>query len=1822
MANEMVDYSKLKIEGAKKPFLDWRESDGAYQGYQEKPQEITQLPNYDKLTRTERWIMDRLPGIADSGFGKLLQAVNNSPIGKALQVLDVGAEAVERTIGLGAQYLDAIGDEQKMSELNDNLKAAWQAGSLTSDVARIPQIRNVNGESRFIVTDDLPGMQGLVDARRRIIAGESLEDVRASMLDDMGALAIRAQLQDVAQHIFLDPMMLVGKYIKPVEMINKWAIKAKVLKALPSQLDDVSRGIDDLTNLVNRIDKLSDLKTLEKAAQKADDLAELENIAKLNNILSDLGKGAKKEDVLAFLVERADALKAFEKMSPAEQKLLQYSGNFLGLEKPWDELSGFQKMLRRFNPLALSPQARAHELMTDVINHFSSYVIAKTDDPLEMVRVLRRTVDGTAGADLGHMIVTPTGRIFQGVMKKNIVNAETMLKLWNDLADERRILNDIAAALGDSPSHVYRQLLNGESAQIYSRFMEIAQPEQLARIEEFLQLRGLTKFEPGILESIPEMFKGIELFTPDHFKAQLLNSMMDELKKFSVLQFGIKQEGMIQRVADTIKAAESLAYLRMNPAYPIKNFINNTVTTMARGNFGIVSLDTVEKFWDEVLGFIPARATEAYTPAELLQKGAEASKASTVAIDALRKGSEAVSDVVRGERGWLGKVADKIRNFSVSDLVGAEKKWDFGTWAQDIERASSQRAYYLGYVRNHKEMWSAGKGFDRVVDFDAKLASGIGDEIANIIETGIANSWNEQQIAEAIYKGDNIAMNMPNIMKRAEQKLSGTNIEGVLGHEFIASIQDEIITAAKKGESALNETMTNVTRKIEKSIDDWLDETIEYMVDEAAARVETEGSSGLAAILTDASDDVFATSARHAIDTQAIASDIRKGTDPVIASARWKKLFDDSGRYYDRFWKRQEKIIDTVTKKAKKIGLDDFGAEIKSSFKDIKSTWNNFYKKRTRLWTEFGDARAAGKNYKMTAAEIRAELNLDYQKAFELEDFTNRRMDEILSMMLPEEQRQMFLAARDGINKLRKSDREFVLDFRNRLPDMLDDEIETAYQAFWQQRMRNYADLWQEEQKAYAAMGGNQQAQGGIKLELNLQPNIEEKRGLIREAIDRLPENLKEKALKNFEKFEQQSARIGEEFGEEAEQAATRMWLDDFHSIVKRELPAAVVMEELYYNRAIPALDAIKDSALEIGKEKPLKFANLAPEAQNGIRKYVSHVQGQMSDVRLASMKFGEYTRDAALLNYSRRTNLDNWLQAVVPYEFWTMHTAWKWALHTVDRPHVTANILRLKKFIDTGFRPESGFPSRLKGHIRIKMPFLSKIFGDWFGDEIFVNPMSVAVPIENFTRPYEEYASQERRDIGSAERVLEELLGDGKITQEEYINAMQSHAGPVWERAVGLVRQDDTEGRLNAFDLGSMLLSPHAPLMWAYNASRGEEWQQGPFTPIGRSMQAIAGLFGVDTNDIPVLGIGGKIRQAMGLHPFDAWGDYRINRMMVNMLSLGEKINDIPITLEDVNRAMIEKTGPLYEEAKRRANIEYGVNAMGSITGIPTKAYPPGEENVRAKAEGYQEAWKEYEAGDHDAVNRFLEANPDYEARIALFKEPEAQLRSFVVDQIWDTYNNLTSLDKREVREQLGDNFVNAVLNKETRSTDSLPVEMLATWLKMMGGDPPGTLGQEAVPINMAPPEIKQAAQYFYDYRTQNYPNYFEQQEEYYKLEEGSARRYYRNVLHPELGEYFSWKWDYLYRNPSVAPYLSENPPTYASYEELQKAQMAEPNITPQELIATMGQATYNQVLDLLYDEDPLDSYAEDKLEEIADRAGLDIDDIIAQVAQSIGLQ
>jgi hypothetical protein len=172
---------------------------------------------------------------------------------------------------------------------------------------------------------------------------------------------------------------------------------------------------------------------------------------------------------------------------------------------------------------------------------------------------------------------------------------------------------------------------------------------------------------------------------------------------------------------------------------------------------------------------------------------------------------------------------------------------------------------------------------------------------------------------------------------------------------------------------------------------------------------------------------------------------------------------------------------------------------------------------------------------------------------------------------------------------------------------------------------------------------------------------------------------------------------------------------------------------------------------------------------------------------------------------------------------------------------------------------------------------------------------------------------------------------------------------------------------------------------------------------------------------------------------------------------------------------------------------------------------------------------------------------------------------------------------------------------------------------MKLMGGSPPGTFSGKVPDIELAPSDVAWRAQTFYDMRNNMYPEYYKLQNEYYALAEGAARNKYLNN-HPELASYWDWRRDWLYRNPDVAPYLVDDEtklPKYKSETVMNQVKAAQPDYTWQEWQSYISPPVSRLVIDHANGK-PISDATRKQLEDLADRLGIDYNELIAKMILS----
>lgn len=610
-------------------------------------------------------------------------------------------------------------------------------------------------------------------------------------------------------------------------------------------------------------------------------------------------------------------------------------------------------------------------------------------------------------------------------------------------------------------------------------------------------------------------------------------------------------------------------------------------------------------------------------------------------------------------------------------------------------------------------------------------------------------------------------------------------------------------------------------------------------------------------------------------------------------------------------------------------------------------------------------------------------------------------------------------------------------------------------------------------------------------------------------------------------------------------------------------IPHASIMDEGYKTHLRPLLAAMREVAIEQVKNKPLDGVNakrMSPEGQAMMRKYMQQVKADLAGTKNAATKWGEQQRDFAMLNYNKRYGIDRYIEAYFPYQFFYTRSFMTWASRALDKPAIFANYARIQKQQN---RYERDMPERLRGKVKIPMPWLP----DWMGDGLYIDPMKTLFTPLNYLRPFERMIQDSNYQQIEAERILQEWASDQSVPQSEIIEAIKTREGKTWERAFAEAQIRRESEIQNPMDFMNTMFGAAWYLTTPYKLLKGEQAGIGS-TPILNTTRAIdtvtQGSWAQPIGDL--IGMIGKpeemLRQKLNIPEFGEYGDYYIDRQLANMVADGK------ISTQEAQMAMMERTGANFDAARERVKYELAMRVptaaalMAGLTadnfgqGVARMAMtspvslfgagllPSGELEYRGLKQEWNEAWKKKDMGDDKAITAFFEEHPEYEAYLAKGKEPEERLRGYLVGQIWDGYMELGTTDRKSATAEFGAEFRQSFLDSETRSYEGIDIEQLAQWAQMLNRQIPNTEQTAPAIQNPAPqidyyaPEITQVTDQFFGDRSEKFPNYFNEQTAYFNIPESDkSGRFAYLAKHPQLKEYWDWKkgWEKSY--PELTP-------------------------------------------------------------------------------------
>jgi len=262
----------------------------------------------------------------------------------------------------------------------------------------------------------------------------------------------------------------------------------------------------------------------------------------------------------------------------------------------------------------------------------------------------------------------------------------------------------------------------------------------------------------------------------------------------------------------------------------------------------------------------------------------------------------------------------------------------------------------------------------------------------------------------------------------------------------------------------------------------------------------------------------------------------------------------------------------------------------------------------------------------------------------------------------------------------------------------------------------------------------------------------------------------------------------------------------------------------------------------------------------------------------------------------------------------------------------------------------------------------------------------------------------------------------------------------------------------------------------------------------------------------------------------------------------------------------MISRKGAAFDEAKHDASLYIAYRTPGTalmqaikdghtdpntlasaflMSFLPAGLFPDGEMELRGLKDEYNQAWKDYERGDAEALQKFNDAYPEYKLRQAMFQEPTQRLRSHLINIIWDTYTKLPTANQQIASDTLGDSFKAYFLDSKTRNYDAIDENTLTTWARQLGYKAPATPETEQAatetiaPMQSYPEDTAATVQTFIDERNTQFPLYFVYQGVYYNLPENQRKKFLKQ--YPMLEDYWDWKKQYAKDNPVIQSYLDD---------------------------------------------------------------------------------
>lgn len=393
----------------------------------------------------------------------------------------------------------------------------------------------------------------------------------------------------------------------------------------------------------------------------------------------------------------------------------------------------------------------------------------------------------------------------------------------------------------------------------------------------------------------------------------------------------------------------------------------------------------------------------------------------------------------------------------------------------------------------------------------------------------------------------------------------------------------------------------------------------------------------------------------------------------------------------------------------------------------------------------------------------------------------------------------------------------------------------------------------------------------------------------------------------------------------------------------------------------------------------------------NSLRDWGKSAVGDYNDLKLAALHVGRSMADWVMHDYTWQTNLDRYIQLVMPYHFWPTRTMWRWAQRSMSNPGLVAGLALSYDMME---HMHQGLPDRFKGDFEIPIPFLGDKLAAAYGPMTkgFFNPLPMVFP----TMQWQQDFSFDSRQNTLAGRALDFWSRNGPAP-----SPFVTMAGGL----VGLLDKEEWVNRSWPRSLPFGLPGTTAQMaIWGF--LNGDDSAQLPDWLGDDDMGQLIGGGNLPLN---------KLQRILGV-PDDKWDTYRIDRSLQSAYVLeSRKLHseeDRKELLRQYVQGAYDKSGPLWQKARKLASNEAGLRwltswAMGSAVSI----YPEGEQMMRALDVLYRQYAKD------GRLDEFFDRWPEYQlrqvAQAGYLEGADARRQEAATSLFW--YDLGVAMDQRE---------------------------------------------------------------------------------------------------------------------------------------------------------------------------------------------------------------